>query len=203
MEKDPKIFFSEDLTHVESYSFHPYTEGTYTNHWNQYFVFDVGGKVKEHPSDFRRTTMIVNEIDLAIHIYKDILGMSVYYDKELVVSGKGLPTEIRDAKTRLVILQCNHRYVGMLGLLQYLDPPLPEAPPKRVPHQVQKGDVVLVINTDDVQQAYAKLSNIPQVVVISEPHLLEYPKPEGGMFRILGMSFFDPNGYFVELNQFL
>jgi hypothetical protein len=31
----------------------------------------------------------------------------------------------------------------------------------------------------------------------------EYPKPDGGVFRVLGISFFDPNGYFVEVNQFV
>lgn len=146
--------------------------------------------------------MLINEIDLPLSIYKDILGMTVYYDKELIVSGKGLPTGIHNAQTRLVILQCNHPYIGMLGLLQYIDPPLP-APPRPKPNRVRIGETVFVINTEDVQKVYEKLLAIPQVEIVSQPHLQEYPKPEGGLFRILGMSFFDPNGYFVELNQFL
>lgn len=155
------------------------------------------------PTDVRRSTMVVNEIDLPLSIYKDILGMTVYYDKELVVSGNGLPTGVYNAKTRLVILQCNHPYVGMLGLLQYIDPPLPAPPPRPKPNRVQIGETVFVINTEDVQAVYEQLATIPQVEIVSQPHLQEYPKPDGGMFRILGMSFFDPNGYFVELNQFL
>ena len=155
------------------------------------------------PADFRRTTMLVNEIDLPLIIYKDILGMHVYYDKELIVSGKGLPTGIIDAKTRLVILKCNHPYVGMLGLLQYLDPPLPPSPPRPTPNRVRLGETVFVINTNDVQSSFEKLQKIQSVEIVSTPHLQEYPKPDGGMFRVMGMSFFDPNGYFVELNQFL
>ena len=159
--------------------------------------------MNECPTDFRRTTMLVNEVELPLLIYKEILGMQIYYDKELVVSGHGLPTGIRDAKTRLIILKSNHSYVGMLGLLQYLDPPLPPSPPRPSPNRVKLGETVFVINTDDVQTSFEKLRSIEHVEIVSTPHLQEYPKPDGGMFRILGMSFFDPNGYFVELNQFL
>ena len=155
------------------------------------------------PTDFRRTTMLVHEIELSLRIYKDLLKMTVYYDKELVIAGNGLPTGIKNAKARLVILQCNHTYVGMLGLLQYLDPPLPPPPPRPIPNRVMMGETVLVMNTNDVHSAYAGLRKIPQVDIISAPHLQEYPKPDGGMFRLMGMSFFDPNGYFIELNQFL
>ena len=129
--------------------------------------------------------------------------MTVYYDKELIVSGQGLPTGVTNAKTRLVILQCNDDYVGMIGLLQYIDPPLPPPPPRPVPNRVMIGETVFVINTNDVEQAHKQLCDIPNIEIIAEPHLQEYPKPDGGLFRILGMTFFDPNGYFVELNQFL
>ena len=43
------------------------------------------------PTDVRRSTMIVNEIDLPLSIYKDVLGMTAYYDKELVVSEMDSP----------------------------------------------------------------------------------------------------------------
>ena len=147
--------------------------------------------------------MLVNDIEGPLSIYKDILGMEVYYDQELIVSGRGLPTGIIDAKTRLVILQCNHPYVGMLGILQYLDPPLPPNPPRPSPKRVRPGETVFVINTNDVHKAFEKLQHIEALEIVSPPHLQEYPKPDGEMFRVLGMSFFDPNGYFVELNQFL
>ena len=43
------------------------------------------------PTDFRRATMMVNRMAHALTIYRDILGMEVYYDQEIVVSGEGLP----------------------------------------------------------------------------------------------------------------
>ena len=82
------------------------------------------------PTDFRRVTMMVNEMEPALHLYRDILGMEIYYDQELTVSGKGLPAGEPNARTRLVLLKCNDPYIGMLGILQYIDPPLPAPLPR-------------------------------------------------------------------------
>lgn len=155
------------------------------------------------PTDFRRVTMLVNDINPALEIYRDTLGMSVYYDQEIIVSGKGLPAGEPDSKTRLVILQCNDTYIGMLGILQYLDPPLPDPGPRPVPNRVRTGEVVFVMHNEDVKVAYERIRKIGGVEIVSEPHVSEYPKDDGSVFRVLGISFFDPNGYFIELNQFV
>ena len=155
------------------------------------------------PTDFRRVTMMVNEMEPSLAIYRDILGMEVYYDDRIVVSGVGLPAGEPDSKTRLVILRCNDPFIGMLGILQYLDPPLPAPEPRPVPNRVCAGETVFVLNSDDVKTAYEKLKKVDGIEMVSEPMISEYPKDDGGVFRVLGISFFDPNGYFVELNQFV
>ena len=155
------------------------------------------------PTDFRRVTMMVNEMEPALHLYRDILGMTVYYDNEIVVTGEGLPAGEPDSKTRLVILQCNDPYIGMLGILQYIDPPLPSPEPRPVPNRVRAGEIVFVMHNEDVQSAYEQLRELPGIEVVSKPHVSEFPKDDGGVFRVLGTSFFDPNGYFIELNQFV
>ncbi|MGI9229639.1 MAG: hypothetical protein ACR2P9_07260 [Gammaproteobacteria bacterium] len=153
------------------------------------------------PTDFRRATMLVNEIDIPLQIYRDILGMQTYYDDEVTISGVGLPAGEPGSKARLVILQANDPYIGMLGILQYLQPPLPTPPPRA--KKLGVGDTVFVMNSDDVETVHKKLCELEGVYIQSEPHVSEYPKPDGGVFRLLGMSFFDPNGYFVEINQWL
>ena len=155
------------------------------------------------PVVIRRTTMMVNEIESALTIYRDILGMQVHYDEEIIVSGQGLPAGEPDSKTRLVLLKCKDEFIGMLGILQYIDPPLPEAPPRPNPNRVQVGESVYVLHHDDVEAVYPQLKEVPGIEMVSDPHISEYPKPDGGVFRVLGSSFFDPNGYFVELNQFV
>ena len=154
------------------------------------------------PTDFRRVTMLVNEMETPLNIYRDILGMAVYYDQEIVVSGVGLPAGEPNSVTRLVILRCNDPYIGMLGILHYVDPPLPEPKPRPNPNRVRTGEVVFVIHNEDVQAAFEKIRQVPGVEVVSEPHLSEYPKDDGSVIRVLGCSFFDPNGYFIELNQY-
>ena len=81
------------------------------------------------PVLIRRTTMLVNDIEPSLQIYRDILGMSVHYDEEILVSGDGLPAGEPNSQTRLVMLKCKDDFIGMLGILQYIDPPLPEPPP--------------------------------------------------------------------------
>ncbi len=158
---------------------------------------------KKVPTDFRRVTMMVNEMEMPLKLYKDILGMDVYYDQEIIVSGKGLPAGEPDSKTRLVLLQCNDPYIGMLGILQYIDPPLPAPLPRPEPNRVRAGEIVFVMHNDDVEGVYKQLLEVEGIEMVSEPHVSEYPKDGGGVFRVLGISFFDPNGYFIELNQSL
>lgn len=155
------------------------------------------------PTDFRRVTMMVNDMETPLQIYRDILGMEVYYDNEIIVSGVGLPAGEPDSRTRLVILQCNDPYIGMLGILQYIDPPLPPAPPRPEPNRVQAGEIVFVMHHEDVDAVYEQLQAVEGVQLVSEPHVSEYPKDDGGVFRVKGMSFFDPNGYFLEINQYV
>ena len=153
------------------------------------------------PTDFRRITLLVNDIEKPLKIYRDILGMEIYYDDEMTLTGVTIPAGEPNTKARLVILKCNDPYIGMLGILQYLDPPLPEQGEYR--KRLGIGDIVFVMNHDDVQSVYAQLKELEGVHLQSEPSVSEYPKPDGGVFRLLGISFFDPNGYFIEVNQWL
>jgi len=159
--------------------------------------------MKKVPTDFRRVTLIARHMEPALAVYRDILGMETYYDQEIVVSGTGIPAGEPNARARLAILKCNDPYIGMLGILHYIDPPLPEPPPRPVPNRVQPGEAVLVMAHENVEEAFARLKEVEGVVIFAEPHVNEFPRPDGGVFRVEGVSFFDPNGYFVDLNQFV
>lgn len=155
------------------------------------------------PTDFRRVTMLVEDMQPALRIYRDILSMEVYYDQEITVSGQGLPAGEPDSLTHLVILRCNDPYIGMLGLLQYLDPPLPPALDRPKPNRVRAGEVVFVMHHEDVDAVWLELQNIEGLQMVCDPTVTEYPKDDGTVFRVKGISFFDPNGYFIELNQWV
>lgn len=152
-------------------------------------------------TEFRRVTMLVSQLDPALEIYRDILGMRVHYDQEIVVSGRSLPASEPNARARLVILKCNDPDIGMLGLLKYLDQPLPDATPRPSPNRLRTGDTLFVMQNENVEEAYRKLKGVEGVQIVAEPHVSEFPSGDGGVFRVEGISFYDPNGYFVELNQ--
>ena len=157
--------------------------------------------MKQVPTDFRRVTMMARHMEPALQIYRDILGMEVHYDQEIDVTGTGVPTGVSGARARLVILKCNDPYIGMLGIMHYLEPALPDPPPRPVPNRVQAGEIVFVMNNDNVEVAYQKLKNVEGVEVVADPHVSEFTGKDGATLHVMGISFFDPNGYFVDLNQ--
>ena len=106
---------------------------------------------------------------------------------------------------RLVILKCNDAYVGMLGFLQLLDASSPDpgpGPAQRPANlRLRIGEGVLVMTHDNVEVAYQKLKDVEGVQLVDEPHVHEFPRGDGGVFRVEGFRFVDPNGFFVDLNQ--
>lgn len=157
--------------------------------------------MKKVPTDFRRVTLMVNQMEPALSIYRDILGMEIHYDQEIAVSLPGRPAGEPKTPARLVILKCNDPYVGMLGIMQVLDASLPDPEPRSLPVRMRAGEAVFVMQHDNVEAAYEKLKDVPGVQIISEPQVSEFQGPGGNVMRVEGLRFFDPNGYFIDLNQ--
>ena len=103
----------------------------------------------------KRTTLIVRDLGRSLAFYRDLLGFSVWYDGEIVLSGTGLAAGAAGDKTRLVILKAQDPTIGMLGLLQWTDPPLPE--PDGLRSRLGIGDVIFVMQSDDVHEAHRRL----------------------------------------------
>jgi catechol 2,3-dioxygenase-like lactoylglutathione lyase family enzyme len=77
------------------------------------------------------------------------------------------------------------------------DPPLVQARPGI-------GEVILVINAQDLDQRFERVRSTPGVHVASEPQLTQYPSPDGkGTIPVRVSAVWDPDGYFIELNQLL
>lgn len=145
----------------------------------------------------KRTTLIVRNLPSSIAFYRDVLGLSVWYDDEVVLSGVGLAAGERGDRTRLVIMKCHDPVVGMIGLLEFTEPRLPE-PPRR--ERLGIGDIVFVMQGDDVhgvhQRALAQSARIH-----APPHEFEVRGADGRMLRMTSLSLWDPDDYFIEYNQ--
>lgn len=146
----------------------------------------------------KRTTLIVRDAERSLAFYRDVLGLTVWYDDEIVLSGHGLAAGGPGDRTRLVIMQAQDPVIGMLGLLQFVVPPL--AAPAAERQRLAVGDVVFVMQTDDVDAVYRRLADWG-ARVHAAPHAFEVRGADGQLVRMTTLSFWDPDGYFFEVNQ--
>jgi len=155
------------------------------------------------PVDVRRTTLVVRSVDRALAFYRDALGLKVVYDQEIVRPPRPDDATKTERRMRLALLRANDDFVGVIGLLEYTSPRLPDPPPGD-PQRPGVGDVILVINAADLDQRFGKVRATPGVLVATEPYLTRYPSPDGkGTIPVRFSAVWDPDGYFVELNQLL
>ena len=154
------------------------------------------------PVDVRRTTLVVRSVDRALAFYRDALGLTVVYDQEIVRPPRPDDPTRAERRMRLALLRANDDFVGVIGLLEYTSPRLPE--PAGEPQRPGIGDVILVINSVDLDQRFAKVRATPGVRIATEPYLTSYPSADGkGKIPVRFSAVWDPDGYFIELNQLL
>jgi len=125
--------------------------------------------------------------------------MSVYYDDEVVLSGVGMAAGKAGDKTHLVILQAEDPVIGMIGLLQWIDPPM-HAP--KIPTAVGYGNPTFVVASDDVPEAHRQAQAL-DTHIHAAPHNWSIRGANGKTKNFIGLSLFDPDGHFYEINQLL
>ena len=153
------------------------------------------------PTDVRRTTIIVRDMERSLAFWRDVLGLKVNYDTGVTLSGVALPVGQPGTKARLVLLNANDAFIGWIGLMELVDPPLEEPP---YPRRLGVGSAVIVVNTDDVEARCAAAAAAPGITVTGEPRLQTYPSRDNGdPIRVMGCNVLDPDGIAVEINQLL
>ena len=157
-------------------------------------VFDVS----KQDIVFRRTTLIVRNIDTSLMLYKDSLGMEIVYDNIL---------ESRDgSQSRLIFLKTKDEQVGILGLWE-LDYGNPSSDRRKLPIErkafVPQGNIHL-FNTNDLDTKWKRVIEVPGVEVYREPTYREYPSYDGSdVIKVNVSIIYDPDGNMIELNQLL
>lgn len=148
----------------------------------------------------RRTTLIVRDVERSARWYEHVIGMTRFYDDEVVLSGEGMAAGRKGDRTHLVIMKCEHPEIGMIGLLQWVEPPLPA--PREIPTRVTYGNPTFVVASDDAREAGRRARELGSHVH-AEPHEWTIKGADGTTHRYVSVSVFDPDGYFYEFNQFL
>ena len=157
---------------------------------------------QEFPTDFRRLSLIVDDVDESLKLYRDVLGFQVNYDAEVSMSGQALPAGEPGSKARLVLISSNDSWVGWLGLLEWLDPKLPPREDKY--SRMGIGDPVLVFNTERVDEHCEAAAKLPGIKVTAGIGETVYPAREGGKpITVRTCYLFDRDGYFMELNKIM
>jgi catechol 2,3-dioxygenase-like lactoylglutathione lyase family enzyme len=160
------------------------------------------GEAERGPVDVRRTTLVVRDVNRSLAFYRDALGLKLVYDQEIVRPPRPDDPAGTERRMRLALLRANDDFVGVIGLLEYSSPRLPA--PSGEPQRPGIGDVILVINAADLDQRFDRVRATPGVKVASEPQLTTYPSPDGkGTIPVRVSAVWDPDGYFIELNQLL
>jgi len=156
---------------------------------------------QKFPTDLRRTSLIVSDIDESLKLYRDILGFQVNYDAEVTMSGVALPAGEPGAKARLVLVSTNDPWVGWIGLLQWLDPKLDIPKPRT---RMGIGDALLVFNTENVDEHCEAVAKLQDVNMTAPASNTTYPARAGGEPIVVRTCYlFDRDGYFMELNKVL
>ena len=146
----------------------------------------------------KRTTLIVSDLETSLRFYRDVLGLTVWYDDIIVLSGTGLAAGKAGDRTRLVIMRAEDPLVGMIGLLHWEDPELAPRPAPR--ERLGVGDVVFVMQTTELDALHRRLVDFG-ARIFAEPHRFEVRGADGVEVAMTSLSFWDPDGYFYEINQ--
>ncbi len=149
------------------------------------------------PNVVKRTTLLVRDMDRSRRWYEYVLGMTVWMHTEFVLSGQGLAAGRAGDRTDLVILRANDPRIGMIGLLQWLDPA--KRPPEP-PTAVDYGMPVFVVESQDAREVARRAEELG-TRVHSPPREWSTRGARGELRHLIGTSVFDPDGHFFECNQ--
>ncbi|MFM8517765.1 MAG: VOC family protein [Nevskiaceae bacterium] len=150
-----------------------------------------------YPPLVKRTTLIVRDAERSLRFYRDVLGLTVWYDDQIELSGMGLAAGKRGDLTRLVILKAVDPVVGMIGLLEFTEPRLAEPPRRR---RLGIGDIVFVMQGKDVAAVRDRAVAFG-ATIHAEPHGFEVRGADGRMLSMTSLSLWDPDDYFIEYNE--
>jgi len=157
--------------------------------------------LEDHSIIFRRTTLIVHDIDASLSLYRDAMGMDIIYDN---VIKRPHPNGNGEQHIRLVFLKATHDHVGVVGLIDYEYSSVNKV--KKTPRKegFEPQNAVMLFNTNDLRKNFEKIKRVNDVEIIKEPGIRTYPSYDGkGIIKVLVSIFYDPDGFLIEYNQVL
>ncbi|APG61642.1 hypothetical protein LPB140_00955 [Sphingorhabdus lutea] len=146
----------------------------------------------------KRTTLMVRDGDKAKNWYEQVFGMTAWMDTPFTLSGNQLAAGKKGDETRLIILKCEDDLIGMIGLLEWLNPK--QDAPKQLPTRIEFGTPIFVVASNDAKGAVERARALGSHIHC-EPHEWQVTGADGKKKDMIGCSFWDLDGYFFEVNQ--
>ncbi|OQW73434.1 MAG: hypothetical protein BVN33_10050 [Proteobacteria bacterium ST_bin13] len=150
------------------------------------------------PDIIKRTTLMVRDAEAAARWYEAVFGMTRVMDTPFTLSGTQLAAGKKGDQTRLIILKCADDLIGMIGLLQWTDPPMDA--PDELPTQIAFGAPIFVVAARDCR-ATTDRARESGSRIHCEPRDWTVIGFNGKEQAMVGASFFDLDGYFFEVNE--
>ena len=150
------------------------------------------------PNILKRTTLMVRDAEVAARWYEHVFGMKRWLDTPSILNGVGLAAGEKGDKTRLLVMQCEDPSIGMIGLLQWIDPKM--AAPETLPRRVSFGAPIFVMTSDDVRGVHARARALGSHIHAA-PYEWSVVDPAGVKRDMRACSLFDLDGYIYEVNE--
>lgn len=146
-------------------------------------------------SAVKRTTIVVKDLERSLTFYRDLLGLSVFFDGTIPNPGASDVTGIQCESLRMVVLRAEELDTGMIGLMDIhgASPPLAATRPSG---KLRTGESILVIPTNQLKSLYARLKEA-DIEIVTPPVAVDVPdRPE-----IHEMMMRDPDGVVINVTQ--
>lgn len=151
-----------------------------------------------HVTAAHRTTIFVRDQERSLELYRDLLGMKIFFDNCWNNEGINAIMGTEGETLRAVVLEASDGLYGKLGLYQLSAASVAEAGPPDLNRGTNVGDVAIVFVTDRIDDLAARVKAAGHPIV-SEPAAL-WRNPD---YEVQGreMLFRDPDGVLVNLVQ--
>jgi predicted enzyme related to lactoylglutathione lyase len=151
-------------------------------------------------SVLRRATVFVRDIARAKDFYMGVFGLSVYHERVVDLSRVALfpvgPAP-RGGAAKFVILKGEDPLVGMVGLMEMTDPPLPD--PVHDPRRLGFGSVALVFSVSNAKAVAAAIPPFGGEVIMPVTSARNLGDMQGEFVPVEMLMAYDCDGHFLEI----
>lgn len=148
----------------------------------------------------RRSTMLVRDMDRSLAFYQSVFGLTPYADLEVDLNRVPffpVGPEARSGSSRFKILKGENPMVGMIGLMEITNPPLPE--PDHDVRRLGIGSTALVFSVSDAEAAAAAVEAHGGTILMPVTTARNLGDEKGDFVPAKLFMAQDPDGYFLEV----